>query len=153
MARILIAEHNQTTADYLYATLKKAGYDVDKIDNSLDAWRLTSREIYDVLMVDIAMPGIDGFILSQKALQENPSLQIIFITGFAGVAMDTYATPPYAPAPITTRPFHLRDIAGRIRYMMGYGNLPATNHLQQAADNVVYANFMQKGSDQQAVQQ
>jgi two-component system cell cycle response regulator CpdR len=154
MARILIAEHNQTTADYLYVTLKKAGYDVEAIDNSLDAWRMTSREVFDVLMVDIAMPGIDGFILSQKALQENPSLQIIFITGFAGVAMDTYATPPYAPAPITTRPFHLRDIVGRIRYMMGYGNLPVTNNVQTSgANNVVYANFLQKGSDQQALQQ
>jgi len=115
MARILVAEHNRTTSAYLHAALKKAGNTVDVVDNCLDAWRVSSDDRYDILLVDVVMPGIDGFILAQKALQENPELQIIFVTGFAGVAMDTYATPAYAPAPITTRPFHLKDIVSRVR--------------------------------------
>src|SRR5437762_8259287 len=106
MARILIAEHNKTTASYLMAALKKAGNSVEMVDNCLDAWRASSKESFDILMVDVVMPGIDGFVLAQKALQDNPTLQVIFITGFAGVVMDTQATPPYAPAPITMRPFH-----------------------------------------------
>ncbi|MCC7037478.1 MAG: response regulator, partial [Alphaproteobacteria bacterium] len=89
MAKILIAEHNSTTAAYLAATLKKAGNTVESVDNCLDAWRVSSRDSYDVLLVNVVMPGIDGFVLAQKALQDNPGLQVIFITGFAGVAMDT----------------------------------------------------------------
>ena len=103
MAKILIAEHNSTTAAYLAATLKKAGNTVESVDNCLDAWRVSSRDSYDVLLVNVVMPGIDGFVLAQKALQDNPGLQVIFITGFAGVAMDTHATPAYAPAPVTRR--------------------------------------------------
>ena len=73
-------------------------------------------------------------------------MQIIFITGFAAVAMDTYNTPSYAPRPMTSRPFHLRDISARIKFYMGEADLPF-EHIygqqdgQQASDNVVYATF------------
>jgi len=94
------------------------------------------------------MPGIDGFVLAQKALQENPGMQVIFLTGFAGVAMDTHATPAFAPAPVTSRPFHLRDIAGRIRYMMGQGALPAKAYADTRAEagNIIYPDFAQKAA-------
>jgi len=147
MARILVAEHNKSTAEYLYASLKKAGNSVEIVDNCLDAWRMSSEDCYDVLLVDVVMPGVDGFILAQKALQENPELQIIFITGFAGVAMDTFSTPAYAPAPVTTRPFHLKDIVSRVRYLMGQGGLPM--HTQKGSDaerKVIYADFAHKRS-------
>jgi two-component system cell cycle response regulator CpdR len=146
MARILIAEHNETTKGYLHAALKKAGNQVDIVDNCLDAWRLSAVEPYDILMIDVVMPGIDSFVLAQRALQENPDVQVIFITGFAGVAMDTYATPSYAPAPLTSQPFHLRDIVSRVRYLMGLGYLPERGlpAAQDGASNVVYADFAHK---------
>lgn len=155
MARVLVAEHNASTSSYIYNSLKKAGNSVELVDNCLDAWRVSSKENFDILMVDVVMPGIDGFVLAQKALQENPSLQIIFITGFAGVAMDTQATPLYAPAPITTRPFHLRELAARVRYMMGQGALPVkSSYLDDAADsNVIYADFEHKTFDRHQVVQ
>ncbi len=153
MARVLVAEHNQSTSSYLTSALKKAGNSVEIVDNCLDAWRVSSKEDFDILLVDVVMPGIDGFVLAQKALQDNPSLQIIFITGFAGVAMDTHATPAYAPAPVTTRPFHLKEIATRIRYMMGQGSLPVKGSYSDEAEdsNVIYADFEHKTFDRQNV--
>lgn len=143
MARILIAEHNESTAEYLVSTLKKAGNSVAMVDNCLDAWRAFSKESFDVLLVDIVMPGIDGFMLAQKALQDNPGLEVIFITGFAGVSMDTHATPVYAPAPvISTRPFHLKEIVARVRYLMGQGGLPQQNMTSDGT--VVYPDFGRK---------
>lgn len=148
MARILIAEHNNTTASYLYNTLKKAGNSVEIVDNCLDAWRVSSKDSFDVLLVNVVMPGIDGFVLAQKALQDNPGLQVIFITGFAGVAMDTHATPAYAPAPVTTRPFHLKEITSRVRYLMGQGSLPLKAPHSAGADNIIYADFAQQSARQ-----
>lgn len=151
MARILIAEHNSTTAEYLASTLRKAGNTVDNVDNCLDAWRVSSREHFDILLVNVVMPGIDGFVLAQKALQDNPSLQVIFITGFAGVAMDTHATPAYAPAPVTTRPFHLKEIVTRVRYLMGQGGLPLKTPMQESGEgNIIYADFAHKKASKQA---
>ena len=140
MARILIAEHNESTASYLSAALKKAGNSVIMAHNFLDAWKFSSKEQFDVLLVNVVMPGVDGFVLAQKVLQDNPGLQVIFITGFACVAMDTYATPVYAPAPITTQPFHLSEIASRVRYLMGLGGLPQKTSYT-ADSSVIYAEF------------
>lgn len=154
MARVLVAEHNKSTSAYITNALRKAGNSVEVVDNCLDAWRVTSKEDFDILLVDVVMPGIDGFVLAQKALQDNPSMQVIFITGFAGVAMDTMATPSYAPAPITTRPFHLKDLASRIRYLMGQGALPEAYATANGASdsNVIYANFEQKAAQRQNIQ-
>jgi two-component system cell cycle response regulator CpdR len=148
MARILVAEHNKTTSDYIYNSLKKTGNTVSMVDNCLDAWRTTSRENFDVLLVDVVMPGIDGFVLAQKALQDNPNLQIVFITGFAAVAMDTFATPSYAPAPMITRPFHLKEIAARVQFLTGQGGLPVKGNTEIAEGNVVYADFSNKVTTQ-----
>ncbi len=143
MARILVAEHNKSTLTYLYSVLKAAGNSVDAVDNSLDAWRAANKACYDILIVDIVMPGMDGFVLAQKALQDNPGIQVIFITGFAAVAMDTYNTPAYAPQPMTSKPFHMKEIVGRVRYLMGEAELPVNMPTTQAAEenNVIYAEF------------
>lgn len=149
MARILIAEHNQTTAEFLGKALAAQGHTITRVDNCLDTWRLSARETYDVLLIDVVMPGIDGFVLAQKALQENPLLQVIFVTGFAAVAMDTIATPNYAPAPITTRPFHLKEIGARVRHLMGQGYVPFSQQTATAGENtVIYADFARKAQQQ-----
>ena len=144
MTRILIAEHNNSTSDYLQSTLKRAGCAVTVATNCIDAWRVSSSEAFDILMVDIVMPGIDGFILAQRMLQENPDVQIVFITGFAGVAMDPYAAGSFTTAPVTTRPFHLKDIVSRVRYLMGQGGLPIPALHGDGESNVLYADFARK---------
>lgn len=145
MARILIAEDNNDTAKRLKAQLRKGGYQVEVAGNSLDAWRATTHGEYDVLMIDILLPGIDGFILAQKALQDNPALQVIFISGFSCVAMDTFNTPSHAPQPYTSAPFHLNETTSRVRFLLGEGELPTAGlHTTQANDsveNVIYADF------------
>ena len=145
MTKILVAEHNETTSNYIKQALRKSGNLVDIASTSPDAWRATSKTEYDVMIVDVVMPGIDGFVLAQKALQENPTLQIIFITGFAAVAMDTYQTPSYSPAPITSRPFHLSEISSRVRYLMGEADLPSqrfsSDAQRLAQNNVIYPEF------------
>lgn len=148
MARILIAEDNEDTAKRLKAQLKRSGYAAETVSNSLDAWRATTHNEYDILMIDILLPGVDGFILAQKALQDNPALQVIFISGFSAVAMDTFNTPLHAPQPYTSAPFHLNEIVGRIRFLLGEAELPAAAAMlaQQGtandeAANVIYADF------------
>jgi DNA-binding response OmpR family regulator len=144
MARILIVEHNRTTANYLTALLKKIHHTVTLTDNCVDAWRLATQERFDFLLVDVILPGVDGFVLAQKTLQDNPNLQVVFITGFAGVTLDTPFTPDYMTTTIVTRHFHLTEIASRIRYMMGLGSLPMKSFPSEDANNVIYADFVSK---------
>ncbi len=147
MTRILIAEQSKEVITFLKKQFKGSQYKVDVVENSYDAWKAIGGEQYDVLLVNIIMPGLDGFVMAQKALQLNPGMQILFITGFAAVAMDTYNTPAYAPQPMTSRPFHLREVGQRVKFYMGEIDLPFeaiyAQQGDQASDNVVYAEFGQ----------
>ena len=141
MARILIAEHNETIAGYLAVTLKNAGNSVEIAGNGLEAWKVSSKENFDVLLIDVIMPGSDGFVLAQKILQENLTLKIVFITGFAGIVLETNVASTYTQDSLTSRSFHLNEICSCVRYLMGQGNMPMKNFPKDADDNVVYADF------------
>ena len=149
MMKILVAEQNKTVSDYLTNALKKSGHKVTVADHFLSAWRAFSKEDFGILLVNIVMPGVDGFTLAQKALQNNPDLQVIFLTGFSGVAMDAATVPFYATAPLTTRPFHLKDIAARVHYLMGSARPAAHTPAAAKSDNVFYADFSRKENAQQ----
>ena len=144
MARILVAENNQSIAAYVSGLLKKSCHRVEMVDNSLDAWRASGTENYDILILSASMPGIDGFVLAQRALQENPSLQVIFVTGFSAVAMDTGKTPFYAPQPFTTRPFHLADLGLHVNALAGFAQVQEEE--QKISGTVVYPDFTRKSA-------
>lgn len=145
MARILIAEDNAVVAQHIQVALKKRGHTLVRAESALDAWRSLGGNGFDAILINVAMPGIDGFVLAQKALTENPDTQIIFITGFAAVAMDAQRTPAYAPAPFTTRPFHLREIGYRLGALLCGQHFEAGFGKEQANDGtVIYADFSSK---------
>ncbi len=142
MARILIAAHTDTTAEYLQGALRKSGHMMLRVDNCADAWHVSGDEYFDVMMIDVNMPGMDSFLMAQRASEENPLIQIMFITGFSGVLVDTMALNDVAPT--TSRPFHLKNIATRINWLMT-GYTPATVWARDDETTedgtVVYANF------------
>ena len=153
MAQILIADSNPGTAAYLQAQLKKAGHSLTVVGNALDAWRAIGRTGYDAMITDVSMPGIDGFVLAQRALQENPSTQIIFLTGFAAVSMDTVATPAFAPKPFTSRPFHISDMSRQMRRLLGQGYQIFDNdeEVSPTGDGkVIYADFTTRMQERDA---
>ena len=63
---------------------------------------------FDLLLTDIVMPEMDGIELAQRAAALAPTMRIMFITGFAAVALKSGATPPNAK--VLSKPFHLRDL-------------------------------------------
>ena len=141
MAKVLIVEHDDTIAAWLSTEMKKAGHKITHVADSLSAWRALGQNDFDVIAMDIMVPGIESFVLAQRALQENPATQVIFITGFMGVAMDTYGTPAYAPAPVTLPPFHLKHINSRVHYLM-YGGAHEDLHAPRPANSaVIHADF------------
>src|SRR5690606_10883894 len=91
MARILLAEDDRSMCGFLVLALEKAGHSVTVAYDGLEALGLLKeggRDVpFDLLLTDIVMPGMDGIELSQKAVKLYPDLKIMFITGFAAVAL------------------------------------------------------------------
>jgi two-component system, cell cycle response regulator CpdR len=108
MPRILLAEDDASMREYLTRALQRVGYDVVSVACGTEAIPLLESERYDLLLTDIVMPEMDGIELAQKASAIDPSIRVMFITGFAAVALQGGRTAPEAK--LLSKPFHLKDL-------------------------------------------
>lgn len=119
MAHILLAEDNLSMSNLISSSLRKAGHKVNVIQDGIHALaELQDEECdYDLMLTDVAMPGIDGVELARRATTLRPDMQVMFITGFAAVALSKPA-PKAANVPVSkrelSRPVHLRELAQNI---------------------------------------
>jgi two-component system, cell cycle response regulator CpdR len=113
MARILLAEDDDSMRTFLARAIEKAGHAVTSVDRGTAALPLIATGGYDLLLTDIVMPEMDGIELAQRAAALAPKMQVMFITGFAAVAMNKRHQAPQN-AKVLSKPFHLRDLVGEI---------------------------------------
>jgi two-component system cell cycle response regulator CpdR len=115
--RILLAEDDEGMRRFLVKALEKAGYDVIAFGNGLEAYERLKEEPFTLLLTDIVMPEMDGIELARKASELDPDLKIMFITGFAAVALNPDSQAP-KDAKILSKPFHLRDLVDEVERML-----------------------------------
>ncbi|MFP4518735.1 MAG: cell cycle two-component system response regulator CpdR [Oceanicaulis sp.] len=115
MARILLAEDDDSMRDFLGKALERAGHEVVRVadgEDGLDALGETPGA-FELLLTDIVMPGVDGIELARRAAEIDPGLKIMFITGFAAVALNAGSGAP-KEAKVLSKPFHLRDLVDEV---------------------------------------
>ena len=113
MSRILLAEDEQVMRAYLARALERLGYEVVAVDRGTAAAPLLEAERFDLLLTDIIMPEMDGIQLAHHCNIVSPATDVIFITGFSGVAMRAGASIPNAK--VLAKPFHLKDLVLEVR--------------------------------------
>src|SRR3546814_10959751 len=86
MPRILLAEDDEALRGCRARALERAGYDVVACADGEEAVAVLEQD-WDLLLTDIVMPGIDGIEVARQAAARHPGLRIMFITGFAAVAL------------------------------------------------------------------
>ena len=117
MIRILLAEDDRVMREYLTRALERSGYAVSAVDRGTAAIPLLESEPFDLLLTDIVMPGMDGIELAKRAAEMDASMKIMFITGFAAVALHPASNAP-KQAKVLSKPFHLREIVAEVERMM-----------------------------------
>jgi two-component system cell cycle response regulator CpdR len=117
MVHILLVEDDESLRKFLAQALIRAGHDVTDFGNGEDAYECLLSFRFDLLLTDIVMPGIDGIELAKRAAEMNPSMKIMFITGFAAVALHPSSNAP-KQAKVLSKPFHLREIVAEVERMM-----------------------------------
>ena len=112
LPRILLAEDDSSMRFFLAAELNKVGYQVSSVDNGLVAYEKLCESPFSLLIADVVLPEMDGLILAQRALRMDPDLKIIFITGFASVALrNEYIN---RRSTVFSKPFHLRKLVNEV---------------------------------------
>ena len=115
--RILLAEDDEDMRRFLAKALENAGYQVISFDNGMSAYERLREEPFNLLLTDIVMPQMDGIELARKAAELDPDLKIMFITGFAAVALNADLEAP-KDAKILSKPFHLRDLVQEVERLL-----------------------------------
>jgi two-component system, cell cycle response regulator CpdR len=113
MATILLAEDDDSMRTFLARAIEKAGHQVTAVDRGTTALPLIATGHYDLLLTDIVMPEMDGIELAQRAATLAPQMKVMFITGFAAVALNRPEAQTQR-AKVLSKPFHLRDLVGEI---------------------------------------
>jgi two-component system, cell cycle response regulator CpdR len=98
--------------EYLQRALQRVGYEVDAVGCGTEAIPLLEVQSYDLLLTDIVMPEMDGIELAQKASEIDPAIRVMFITGFAAVALQSGRAAPEAK--MLSKPFHLKDLVAEV---------------------------------------
>jgi two-component system cell cycle response regulator CpdR len=117
MARILLAEDDEDLRRFLVSALEKAGHTVTSFGEGASAFEEIKQETFDLLLTDIVMPEMDGIELARRAAELDPALKIMFITGFAAVALNPDSKAP-KEAKVLSKPFHLRDLVNEVNRLM-----------------------------------
>ena len=115
--KILLAEDDNDMRRFLVKALENAGYEVIDYDNGMSAYRRLREEPFELLLTDIVMPEMDGIELARRASELDPDLKIMFITGFAAVALNPDNHAP-KDAKILSKPFHLRDLVDEVERLL-----------------------------------
>ena len=116
-ARILLAEDDNDMRRFLVKALQNAGYSVASFDNGLSAYNRLREEPFELLLTDIVMPEMDGIELARRATELDPEIKVMFITGFAAVALNPDNHAP-RQAKILSKPFHLKDLVNEVQRLL-----------------------------------
>ena len=104
MKKILVVEDEKDIQNIIKAFLENAGYKVETADDGLDGINIIQKDKFDLVLLDIMMPKIDGFVVCEM-IKKNSNVPIIILTaltdeesqlkGFDKLA-DDYITKPFS---------------------------------------------------------
>jgi CheY-like chemotaxis protein len=82
-AKILLVDDDATVLDLVRETLEGCGYSIDTATNSQEAMQSVRKGGYAMIILDLLLPDMNGFILAQEIKRINPELsdKILFISG------------------------------------------------------------------------
>jgi two-component system, OmpR family, alkaline phosphatase synthesis response regulator PhoP len=85
VARILVADDNRQLVEMIRATLHDAGYDVVSAYSGLAVANLIEREDFDLVVLDVLMPGMSGDAVAALLKHAKPQVPVLLMTGDSGV--------------------------------------------------------------------
>ena len=111
--RVLVADDEANIRSSLVRALELSGYRATGVASGKDALAVLDQAVYDVMLLDIKMPGMDGIEVMRRARQAQPDLTILVLTGHATLESAIVAVKTGA-VDYLLKPVSVRDITEAI---------------------------------------
>lgn len=87
-SKVLVVEDYDDTREFMKFLLQEYGFDVSEASNGYEAIEAVKRQVPDLILMDISMPGMDGLTAARKIREQNPASRtpIIAITAYGEAA-------------------------------------------------------------------
>ena len=126
--KILAVDDEQSMREFLDIMLKKEGYKVTLASNGEEVLKLIEKDLFDLVLMDIRMPRLDGISALKKIKEISPETIVIMITAYASA--DTAITAMKEGAyDYITKPFKIEEVKLIIRNALEKKNLQKENTL------------------------
>jgi DNA-binding NtrC family response regulator len=113
-SKILIAEDEEITLKHILSTLQKEGYDAIGVPDGRKALDKIEKELFDILIADIKMPGLTGIELLEKVRERHLETDVIIITGYGSISSAVDAIKKGA-RDYVTKPFDLDELLLKVK--------------------------------------
>lgn len=131
--RILLVEDDEVLRDGLMRSLRLSGFAVDTVDNGGDAdLALVTHKEYDLLILDLGLPKMDGFDVLRRLRRHNPRLPVLVLTARDAVA-DRVSGLDLGADDYMTKPFNLPELEARVRALIRRGQSGEDGEIRQGA--------------------
>jgi two-component system response regulator PilR (NtrC family) len=141
--KILVADDEQSMREFLDIMLKKEGYKVSLASNGEEVVKLIDNDLFDLVLLDIRMPKLDGITALKKIKAITPDTVVIMITAYASADTAIKAMKEGAYDYIT-KPFKVEEIKLIIKNALEKKNLQKENILlkQVVRDRYHFGNII-----------
>jgi two-component system OmpR family response regulator len=126
--RILIVEDDSVLASALTRALNQAAYTVDTVDTGEAANEALKGHLYDLVVLDIALPEVDGLTVLQRLRDRKVHVPVLILTA-RDTLEDRVIGLDAGADDYMTKPFDLPEFEARVRALIRRGNFNSSNSL------------------------
>lgn len=112
--RILIIEDETNLCNSIAEGLRMDGYEVDSCQDGLDALELCEAEHYDLILLDLNLPGMDGMEVLRRLRKEDEETRVLILSA-RGQIWDKVRGLDAGANDYLTKPFHFEELEARVR--------------------------------------
>ncbi len=116
--RILVVDDEDALRTVLSSELEGEGYQVASAGDGEEAIKILGGQVFDLILLDIKMPKVDGFEVLKFVKQNQPKTKVIMLTGFADLK-NAIESKKLGAEDFVSKPYDLVDLLTTVERVLG----------------------------------
>jgi two-component system, OmpR family, response regulator VicR len=143
-ARILYVEDDLTLSFLTRDNLERAGYTIDSCDDGITAYEKILQGNYDLYILDVMLPKIDGYTLARKIREKNEAVPILFLSAKSTLDDKIYGLQLGADDYIT-KPFSIEELILKIEVFLKRSSIDSSHRSKETTTSIGSFTFSLSG--------